>query len=81
MLLSRVIFGTRTHYWFAVSSCFNILSLSGIFLGLLAGYFGGWINLILMRLIDALMSFPMILLAMVIAALLGNGDEKCPLSL
>ena len=45
----------------------------GITLGLIAGYFGGWIYVIIMRFIDALMSFPMILLALVIAAILGSG--------
>lgn len=79
-LLSRVIFGTRTSLLVAVSVV-SISCISGIFLGLLAGYFGGWINLILMRLIDALMSFPMILLAMVIAALLGNGMRNVIIAL
>lgn len=52
-----------------------------MFLGLLAGYFGGWTNNIIMRIIDALMSFPMILLAMVIAALLGNGMRNVIIAL
>lgn len=42
-------------------------------LGLIAGYFGGFVSVIIMRFIDALMVFPMILLAMTIASLLGGG--------
>jgi ABC-type dipeptide/oligopeptide/nickel transport system permease subunit len=40
---------------------------------MLAGFFGGWVNAIIMRIVDALMSFPMILLALLIAGLLGSG--------
>jgi peptide/nickel transport system permease protein len=70
--LSRVIFGART----SLTVGLVVVAISGIIgmtLGLLAGYYSGWVNTIIMRLIDALMSFPMILLAMVIAALLGGG--------
>ena len=42
-------------------------------LGLIAGYFGGWRYVIIMRFMDALMSFPMILLALLITTLLGGG--------
>jgi peptide/nickel transport system permease protein len=70
--LSRVIFGTRTSLiiGFAVT---GFASVVGILLGMLAGYYGGVVNAIIMRIVDAFMSFPMILLALTIAALLGNG--------
>jgi peptide/nickel transport system permease protein len=53
----------------------------GMLLGMLAGYYGGWTNTIIMRFVDALMSFPMILLALTIAALLGNGMRNVIIAL
>ena len=50
-----------------------IAAIIGMTIGMLAGYFSGWVNIILMRLVDMLMSFPMILLALLISALLGGG--------
>jgi peptide/nickel transport system permease protein len=70
--LSRIIYGTRTSLMVGIVSIF-IASAIGMFLGLSAGYYGKIYGAVVMRLIDALMSFPMILLALVIAALLGGG--------
>ena len=53
-----------------------IACLAGMILGTLAGFYGGWTNNVIMRIIDALMSFPMILLAMVITALMGSGTRN-----
>jgi peptide/nickel transport system permease protein len=50
-----------------------IAAIISIALGLSAGYFGGWIYTFIMRSVDSLMCFPMILLALVIASLLGGG--------
>ncbi len=70
--LSRVIYGSRTSLMVGVVSI-CIAAAIGMTMGLFAGYFGGVINAVIMRFIDALMAFPMILLALVIAALLGGG--------
>ena len=70
--LSRIIYGTRTSLMVGIVSIFIASSL-GMTLGLVAGYYGGVLGTIIMRLIDAMMSFPMILLALVVAALLGGG--------
>jgi peptide/nickel transport system permease protein len=70
--LSRVIYGTRISLMVGLIVV-SIAGVIGMTLGLLAGYYGGWINNIIMRFTDALMSFPMMLLAMMIAALLGGG--------
>jgi ABC-type dipeptide/oligopeptide/nickel transport system permease subunit len=70
--LSRVIYGSRTSLMVGIVAIIIAASI-GMTLGLLAGYFGGITNMIIMRFIDSLMSFPMILLALVIAALLGGG--------
>ncbi len=71
-VLSRIIFGSRTSLIIGLSAI-AIASTIGMSLGLIAGFYGGWVYAVIMRLIDALMSFPMILLALVIAALLGGG--------
>ncbi len=62
-ILSRIIWGTRT-------------SLLGLVLGVLSGYFGGWLDTLLMRFVDILFAFPSILLAITIMAALGPGLEK-----
>jgi ABC-type dipeptide/oligopeptide/nickel transport system permease subunit len=55
-----------------IVSIFIAASL-GMTLGLIAGYFSGVPNMLIMRFIDALMAFPMILLALVVASVLGGG--------
>ena len=71
-LLSRLIFGSRTSLIVGIVSI-AIAASVGMTLGMLAGFFGGKVNMIIMRLIDSLMAFPMILLALVIASVLGGG--------
>lgn len=69
-LLSRLIYGARISIgtgFFVVFISFSI----GVFLGLLAGYFGGKIDTMISRFVDILMSLPSILIAIVIAAILG----------
>ncbi|MBN2542942.1 ABC transporter permease [bacterium] len=70
--LSRLIYGSRTSLLVGIAAI-GIGATVGLFIGLVAGYFGGLYNLIIMRFVDALMSFPMILFALTIAALLGGG--------
>lgn len=70
--LSRIIYGTRTSLEIGLIAI-GIATFIGMSLGLVAGYYGGWVYVVIMRFIDALMAFPMILLALVIASLLGGG--------
>jgi peptide/nickel transport system permease protein len=79
-LLSRIIWGSRTSLEIGLLVV-ALASAVGIILGLLAGFYGGWVNAVIMRLIDALMAFPMIILALVIAALLGNGMKNVIIAL
>lgn len=69
-LLSRVIFGSRISLRVGLISV-AIAALIGGPLGLTAGYVGGWYDEIAMRLMDILYSFPAIILAMLITAMLG----------
>jgi peptide/nickel transport system permease protein len=70
--LSRIIYGSRVSLMVGVLAL-GIAAISGMLLGLIAGYFGGWSYTIIMRAMDVLMAFPMIVLALLIAALLGGG--------
>jgi peptide/nickel transport system permease protein len=79
-ILSRIIYGSRNSLLVGVVAL-GIASFIGMSLGLVAGYFGGWTNNIIMRIVDALMCFPMILMALVIAALLGGGLKNVMLAL
>jgi len=79
-ILSRMMFGGR--YSLSIGIFSVIISAAfGIFAGSVAGYFGGQIDNIIMRLIDILQSFPQILLAIVISAALGTGYDKCIIAL
>lgn len=70
--LSRIIFGARITLLVGVGTVIIAASL-GTVIGLIAGYFGGWIFTIIMRFTDGIMAIPPLLLALVIAALLGTG--------
>jgi peptide/nickel transport system permease protein len=78
--LSRLIYGTRNSLLVGVVAL-GIAAIIGTSLGLVAGYFGGWVYSVIMRFIDSLMCFPMILLALVIATLLGGGMRNVMIAL
>jgi peptide/nickel transport system permease protein len=78
--LSRLIYGARISLMVGVVAV-SIAGAVGILLGLLAGYFGGWIDQLIMRVIDALMALPPIALMLAIAAALGGGLFNVMISL
>jgi peptide/nickel transport system permease protein len=69
-IFSRVIHGARISVMIGLISV-TISLIPGTLLGLLAGYFGGWLDSLIMRLMDMLLAFPAILLAIFITAILG----------
>lgn len=74
-VLSRVLAGTR------ISLALGLISVSiglvtGSTIGLIAGFYGGWIDAILMRIMDALLAFPGILLALVVITALGTSIQN-----
>jgi peptide/nickel transport system permease protein len=69
-VLSLVIFGARQSLLVGVSAVL-VGSGIGVSIGLLAGYFGGWLDMLLMRLIDIWMAVPNILLAIALSTALG----------
>lgn len=70
--LTRIIYGSRTALLVGIVAV-GIAALIGMTMGLMAGYYGGVVYVVIMRLTDALMSFPLILKALVLAVLLGGG--------
>ena len=69
-IFSRVIYGTRISLRVGVIAV-ALGAVSGVILGLMAGYYGGWIDMLVMRLLDIMLAFPGLLLALSIVALLG----------
>jgi ABC-type dipeptide/oligopeptide/nickel transport system permease subunit len=70
-VLSRIIHGARISMVIGLVSVGISLSL-GLVIGTLTGYYGGWFDRIVMRLIDIMLAFPYILLTIVIVAILGS---------
>ncbi len=69
-VFSRVIWGTRISLFVGIVSV-GIATAIGVTLGLIAGYYGGWPDSIIMRFIDILFAFPTIVLAIAITGILG----------
>lgn len=71
-ILSRLIYGGRYSIFLGISS--SVLSMAAaIVLGSLAGYFGGWVDNVVLRICDVVQAIPGILLSIVISAVLGPG--------
>ena len=71
-LLSRVIFGARISVIVGLATA-AIATFLSVIIGLLSGYFGGKFDLILQRFVDAWMSFPSIIILMILMSILGTG--------
>ena len=71
-MLSRLIHGSRYSLFIGVVVV-SVALLGGVILGLLAGYFGGWVDAVIMRVMDVILAFPSLLLALVLVAVLGPG--------
>ena len=71
-VLTRIIYGSRTALWIGFASSFLGATL-GALIGVTSAYFGGKIDLVLQRFMDLLLSFPLIILALVVVSLLGSG--------
>jgi peptide/nickel transport system permease protein len=71
-VLSRIIYGSRVSLTVGLVVVI-IAGALGMAIGLISGYFGGWIDTVLMRIMDAMIALPMIVLAMALGAVLGGG--------
>ncbi|MGM0599167.1 MAG: ABC transporter permease [Candidatus Rifleibacteriota bacterium] len=69
---SRIVYGTRLSLGIGFAARFSALII-GLAVGMLAGYFGGWLDWALMRVVDMFLAFPSLLLAIAVSMVLGNG--------
>ena len=71
-MLSRLMWGGRISLVVGFAAVLTAMS-AGVVIGLVSGYVGGWVDTVIMRLIDILMAFPSLLLAIAVVASLGPG--------
>jgi peptide/nickel transport system permease protein len=74
-LLSRILFGARTAFIVGLSSAL-VGGLSGLVLGVSSAYFGGRVDLWLQRLLDILIAFPLIIMALAVVSIFGTGVQN-----
>jgi peptide/nickel transport system permease protein len=79
-LFSRIIYGARVSLEVGLISV-GLALFVGVTLGLISGYYGGWIDTIIMRFVDIVLSFPVLLLAIALVAALGPGIKNVILAL
>jgi len=79
-VLSRIIWGSRISLTVGFIAV-GIATALGILIGVAAGYYGGWIDNVLMRITDILFAFPSLLLAIVIVAVIGQGLDKAMIAI
>lgn len=79
-IFARVIYGARTSLVAAFSIVFIVFAV-GLILGILAGYFGGIIDTIIMRIADMMIAFPGLVLALAVAGILGASIRNAVLAI
>ena len=79
-LLSAIFYGMRTSLLVSGISVAAALAIGSV-VGLAAAYFGGWVDALLMRIVDIQLSFPAILVALILLAVLGKGVDKVIIAL
>jgi peptide/nickel transport system permease protein len=79
-MFSAILYGLRISLTVGVVATVIALTL-GMLIGLAAGYAGGWVDALIMRIVDLQLSFPSILIALVLLAVLGQGADKIIIAL
>lgn len=79
-VFSRVIFGTRVSLFVGFTTV-GFAIIVGTILGALGGFLGGWVDNVIMRVMDVLLAFPSLLLAIAIVAVLGHGLQNALLAI
>lgn len=79
-LFTRIVYGTRISLWVGIVSVFGSMA-AGTLLGILAGFYGRWIDIVISRFFDILLSFPNILLAIAVVAVLGPSLQNALLAI
>ena len=79
-VLSRVLYGARTALWIGFASA-SLGATLGAIIGVASAHFGGKVDLVLQRFMDLVLSFPLIILALVVVAVLGSGTGNVILAI
>ena len=79
-ILSRLLFGARYSLFIGIVVT-TIALVVGIFVGVLAGYFRGWLDTVIMRLMDIILAFPSLLLVLTLVAVLGPGLDNAMIAI
>jgi peptide/nickel transport system permease protein len=79
-LLSRIVFGARTALIVGLT-CAVVGGFAGLVLGVGSAYFGGWIDMVLQRVSDVVMAFPLIIMALAVVAIFGTGVHNVILAI
>jgi peptide/nickel transport system permease protein len=74
-IFSRIVFGTRVTLVIVLLVVISVGPV-GLLIGTVAGYFGGWVDTVLMRITDIFLAFPRLVLALAFVAVLGPGIEN-----
>ena len=77
---TRVLYGTRISLYVGFSTV-AVAIIIGTLLGAIAGYSGGWVDNVIMRILDVLLAFPSLLLAITIVSVLGKGLQNALLAI
>ena len=79
-MLSAIFYGLRISLGVGVASTIVAVAI-GLGFGLMAAFFGGWVDTLIMRVVDIQLSFPAILLALILLAVFGQGVDKVIIAL
>lgn len=79
-LFTRIVYGTRISLWVGIVSVLGSMA-AGTLLGILAGFYGRWIDIVISRFFDILLSFPNILLAIAVVSVLGPSLQNALLAI
>jgi peptide/nickel transport system permease protein len=79
-MLSGIFYGLRISLGVGIASTVFALAI-GLVVGLVAAYLGGWVDTVIMRIVDIQLSFPAILIALILLAVLGQGVDKIVIAL
>jgi len=79
-VFSRVLYGARVSVIVGLSAV-TVGTVIGMILGISAGYFGGWFEISVMRIVDIFMSFPVLVMGLMFMAILGPGMDKLILAI
>ena len=79
-ILTRLLYGSRITLYIVMLVILTA-PVAGLIIGTVAGYFGGWVDVILMRITDIFLAFPKLILALALVAVLGPGMENAVLAI